>query len=473
MIFVSTVGLLIIASMMFIPLRAQECVAAIQSALDNFGTACDGTAGNNVCLMGADGAFVLPLAGDDIVTNPTDSALATTLINVHGNVPLALSEQGLRFVLLGDATLTNNVSAAQAFTPVEAVPITAIVASNLRSLPSTNGRIVNSVSPGTPLQAFGRNSDQTWLRVLHEDVGVWISQQVIAAQGDLNTLPRLTGNERSAMQSFTLATNGVSSDCEGAPISMLVIQAPDDYRSTITANGVDIEFDGTIFLTIDDGTLHFGVISGGASSNRLSVPAGFTMGIPIGADLQVAGSWRGLRPLSGGELFGLGAIQAIPANLLFSDISLPTAAQIAQTLASVNTAAVGQSTSSSTNTGLNCSLLRPTSPLSTMPNGGQTAFYWDGVPGATGYRFNVYDEGGNVVQTLNLNTTNTSFVTDTTAATIGGGSVYSWNIDALLNGQTACSSGRAQVIRDSASTTVGGGGGGAGPTPTPCLWGSC
>jgi hypothetical protein len=482
----------VIIGITLLPLNAQECAISIQTELETLARVCTDASGSSACLRamatinGVDGSSTVvdPLGVvvgldeiESVATTGLDSvnnAFGSALLNVYGNVPLALSDAGLRYLMIGDVTLTNAVQAETAFVPAESVMVTAIVAANLRALPSTDGAVVNGAAPGTEMPAFGLSSNREWARVLYNDTGAWISRQIINPQGDLDALPVLTGSENSVMQAFTLQTGAESSDCADALPSFLMIQGPETYNSRMTVNGIDIDFAGTILLrTLPDNTMQFVVLDGSGVSGGVSVPAGFTMFIALGADSQVDGLWTGQRPLTGEELAALGVLPTIPDTILYSPISVPTTEEIAQTLASINAAATGQTVAGPASGQANCAGFRPLSPLATMGNSPQVSFFWDNAPGATGYRLNIFNEFGALVFSQDLNTTNTAFVADTTSAALGEGFNFSWTVDALVDGQVACSTSPAQVLRDPSFFPAGSGSGGPVASPTPCLWGSC
>lgn len=100
-------------------------------------------------------------------------------------------------------------------------------------------------------------------------------------------------------------------------------------------------------------------------------------------------------------------------------------------------------------TGVDCSPFRATSPLDGLPYGSVT-FYWDPAPGATGYRVNLYnlDETGGLVGSYSAPAGATSLSADTRIVSIGYGFSFSWEVIALLNGQTVCSSGPFSMGRE-------------------------
>jgi len=485
---VPVVGLLIL-SMSLIPIDAQaDCVALIQSALSELENICSTAGGGAVCAGGAtsiSGSSVDPgtVMGldtvDEISTQAVDAAansFGLAVANVFADVPLVLSETGLRFVLVGNVTLENNVAADEAVVPAESAKVTAIAASNLRASPSTNGTVIDSVPVGTELDVYGLSSDQTWLRALYQDAGVWISRQVVTTtEGELNTLPVLNDSRLSLMQSFTLHTGTEQSDCIGVPPSLLLVQGPQNFLSRILVNGAEIQFEGTIALRmLPDNMMQLTSLSGGANAGGISVPPGFTMTVSVGADNVVDGLWTGLRPISSSERAFLSPLENLPEAVMNTALQIPTAEQVAQTLASLNTASIGQTVQGPASGQASCSGFRPTSPLTAMPNRPDAPFFWDAAAGATGYRINIYDSSGALLRSFDTNANSLTFVIDTTPGGLGNGSNFSWDVAALVNGEVACTSGRVSVLRDANVQAVGDNTGGAArPTPTACPWASC
>lgn len=100
-------------------------------------------------------------------------------------------------------------------------------------------------------------------------------------------------------------------------------------------------------------------------------------------------------------------------------------------------------------TPVDCSRFRATSPLDGMSYG-KVTFYWDGAPGATGYRVNIYnldEKGGALVGSFNSQGTTTNLTADVTIESIGYGFSFSWEVQALYNGQVVCGSQRFDIPR--------------------------
>jgi len=482
--FATSILVLLIAAVP--PLLAQECTAFIQQSFATLADECSGAESSSACFGGAasvDSGATFAEAGDTVglgefttistsALNQEEQTFGLAMLNVPANVPVSLAETGLRYVLIGEVTLENLVDPASAFTPAQPITVTAIVGSNLRSAPSTDARVVNSVAAGEVLSAAGLSTDQEWFMVLSESGNVWINRQVVSVtEGDASTLPVMTNEQRSLMQSFKLHTGSGVLDCVGTPPSMMILQAPSGFNALIEVNGVEVRFDDTVaFWILPDGTMQMGVLAGGASSNALNLPAGFTMVAPIGADGMISGAWTGLRPISDGERVLLSTVEAVPESMLYTAISIPTAGEVQQTLASINQSAASGPAQAAAGSSISCDGFRPTSPLDSLPNNTSTAFFWDGVE-ATTYRLNIYSEGGQLLRSFEVDALNTTFVTDTTG--LEGGPVFRWEVEALVNGELACTTSQVLLVRDAIPVGVESGGDGSRPTPTACPWSSC
>lgn len=469
--------------------QSAECAPLIQVAIANLQN-CSGAGGNTACFAssasaasadGSDVAFnqagdMLDLSAISSLTtqgaNSTVDAWGLALANVHANVPLSVSPLGLKYLLVGDVQLDNAVDAASAVLPAEPITVTALVAANLRSSPSTEAQVLVSVPVGTELQADGLSQDKGWLRVLYDGTIAWVSRQIVAADASaVDALPTIGSDNRTLMQAFNLVTGVDVPDCPDGPPSMLVIQGPDEVNANITVNGANIRFESTIGLHLLPGNiLQLIVFKGRASLGNLSVPAGFLVNIPLSEDGQnTSGSPTGLRPINEGERGLLSVLAgAAPTELLYSPISLPTPEEIAAIIAQLNTASVGQTVAGPAAGNVDCTRFKPTSPLGSLVNG-VTPFYWDAAAGATSYRLNIYGEDGGLRGAFEVSGSTTLSV-DTSAA-IGGGSNFSWSVQALVDGQVACTTGVVSLPRDVFQSFVGSGGAG-GATPTSCTW-SC
>ncbi len=464
------------------------CAQAVQASFERIGALCAAGKGGTACaeagvtLVNSAGAAdqlsapASTLLLDEVarisLEQPEEGDMLGAVLNVYANVPLGLSQTGLRYFLIGNMALENLVSPETAVLPVDAIVVSPIVGANLRVSPSAEARVLASAAVGTELQA---SRDQQWLRVLYEGQRVWISRQTVAERvGEIESLPVVSNDDRTLMQSFKLATSEKNWACSGLLPDMLLIQGPASYSARVTANGADIRFTSTIVLRLEGGLLRVYVLDGSATLGNVTVPAGFTAQAALGPDGLVSAPWTALRAITDEERNFLTALEILPVNALYSAVKVPTQAQINEILAAINASSTSQTIAGPAQGRANCRTFRPTSPLSGMPNGDSVPFYWDGAPGATAYRLNFYDAAGVRVRSFEVSALSTTFSVNTTSAALGTGSNFGWDVDALVDGQLACTTGRVSVVRDLADVPVS-----VNQQPQPqaqptaCTWGSC
>jgi hypothetical protein len=96
--------------------------------------------------------------------------------------------------------------------------------------------------------------------------------------------------------------------------------------------------------------------------------------------------------------------------------------------------------------GPDCSGFAATSPLDGLPYG-QTTFYWD-APNFTpdSYRVTVTGESGSA--SFTTDGSNTNLTADITVNTVGFGFSFSWVVEALVDGDVACSSASGTMFRE-------------------------
>jgi len=103
---------------------------------------------------------------------------------------------------------------------------------------------------------------------------------------------------------------------------------------------------------------------------------------------------------------------------------------------------------------VDCQTFRATSPRDGFPNG-ETTFYWDPAPGATEYRVSITNERGELVAGFTVAAPATHLSADVSAGAIGGGFSFTWEVQALLNGQPMCRD-LVQLFRESPPGQPGG-----------------
>ncbi len=467
------------------------CQALTEQVFATLAQNCSNLEGNSVC-YGAGGVNAVFASGTNNIAQLADRAslsdlqivqseqvdlaqgkLGAALINLQANVPSAITQPAVTLLVLGGVQVENAVAPEQAIITVPPIEVTTLLAANLRSGPSTDSNVITSAKGGTKLNADALSGDQEWLRVLFEDTLAWVNRDLVGTEGDLDTLPVLSANSLSPMQKFFVRAVGDSAECGGS--GMIVIQGPDNIPVELNINGAEIRLSSTMVVRITaDNKMQVILLSGAGYIGNLSIPAGFTVSAPLSADgKSLAGAWENLQPLDAAGLEQLQFLSALPVDgLLHYAITIPTQQEIQTTLASLRggTSGGGGTASSGPAAGnANCSRFRPTSPLGGMPFG-TTTFFWDAAQGSTTYRLRIFNEAGIVVGTFDTSTDNTALTIDTSSNTIGDGFNFSWQVDALVNGQVACTTAPTVVVRDFGQVVVGGSGNSDQPTPTPVGW---
>jgi Bacterial SH3 domain len=479
-------------------LQDDACSAFLEQALHDLGQNCDALDRNSACYgYNKLGATFTEAEPDDYFSKVSDrtplnivdtlnsSPLDTThniwgvaVMKVQANVPNSLPGQAVTFVLLGDTQVRNDVSPTEAFTPADPVDVTTIGNVNIRSAPSTKANVVGSVTDGTALQADGRSQDGQWLRVLFQEVPAWVNVSLVKAPDEVNSLPTITEALRTPMQAFYVTTGVGSSSCHQAP-DVLMIQGPNTMRVNLTINGADVQIGSTIVIRslsstygdlLNDEELvnQFGglltghdapsglkcnitqiiVLDGQANINEggLKLPTGFTArSINCGGADRTSGfmtPWGGSRPLMPQELNDLLLLNDLPPNILNYPIHVPTPQEVQAILNALSGGNGGAAVVGAAGNGRMCSTLKPTSPLGTMP-GHEVQFYWNPAAGATSYTVRVYDSSYTLVGEYSVNAPTT-----TVTGNPSGKDNMSWEVAAYVNGQLACTSARANVLRD-------------------------
>lgn len=170
------------------------------------------------------------------------------LLNVQGNLP----GQAVVMIVLGEVTLEN---ASPAAAPVTLVPAQVSFAggTNLRAAPSEEAEIIAPLVTGQRLSVTGRLADGSWLHVwLADERQGWVRADLVTLAGEADWLPEVTpaddlpATRFGPMQAFTFTSAADEAPCSAAPQSGILLQTSDLTR--VVANGVMVEFDGTVFL---------------------------------------------------------------------------------------------------------------------------------------------------------------------------------------------------------------------------------
>ena len=250
----------------------ETCPPIITDALIAVDENCGNLGVNNACygfnLVSA--AFNQDV-GADFFTNPSDRAELTQLstlrtaplnelddvwgvavLNVQANVPNTLPGQAVTMILMGDASVQNQVGADAARLPVQ--PVDVVITSNgtlnVRSGAGTQFNVLGTVQAGQSIQVDGFNAARDWVRIVYDDVPAWISAQFVS--GDETALAALPVVDDSAafspMQAFYFTTGIGRPSCNGAP-DALVIQSPEGMIVNLEINGAEVSIGSTVVFT--------------------------------------------------------------------------------------------------------------------------------------------------------------------------------------------------------------------------------
>jgi LysM domain len=463
---------------------------------------------------------------EKITTAPLDALLnqwGIAVMNVQANVPSSLPGQAVTFMLLGDTEVENAVAPGDVLPDSQTITVTTTVETALFTGPGNNTNIRRIVPAGTALPAVGLSEDRAWLRLALVDGTAFVDRNAVDPILDISSLPTASGDAPSPMQSFYFRTSFNDLECDEAP-SILAIQSPEGIKVDLTANGAHIQLGSLIMLRVipPGNAMQVITLEGEATlepgtPDEVHVPAGKTtqrclsepeeLGIsednndqtifdeckwllPVLLDeeeqqlgqivlqafqsfVQTGGCTPGqslTHIVSTGEtLFSIGQRYGASVGAIATANNLTTPNIFAGQQLSVTCGAQeprnfvfqppGIVTEEPVFTGVDCTPFQATSPLDGLPYGNAT-FFWNPAPGATSYRVNISGESGafsfaapGSASSLTINVTNEG---------IGFGFSFTWNVDALLNGQVVCSSSRVTIPREPAPEPPD-------PQPTPTI----
>jgi hypothetical protein len=443
------------------------CAPLVQQALEAIGNNCGGLGRNNAC-YGFDsvGATFSQPQADDFFSRPADMAelaqlqslttapLDVTLdewgiavMNVQADLPNSLPGQAVTFLLFGDVQLENAVDPALMPAPVTPLDVTTRASSTLRTRPTLAANTSALVPPDTLLSADRISGDGAWLRVVYENLVGWLPlSDISSAGGDPATLPTVESAPYAPMQAIRLTTNITGVSCAEAPPSLLVMQGPESMTVNLTVNGAELNIGSTIALWTNGSQMLLAVIDGGVyTPDGTYIPAGFISIITLDEAGNITGDWSPPRPLTLEEWLLFEPLEGVPVTLLKYPINVPSEL-IASLLPPTPTPAPIVNNppppppppAPPEIVQLDCSALRPTSPLDGLPFGA-TTFYWDGVssPLITSYQINLYRDGA-LVTSFGTPAGTTQGSADLSALPLGG--AYSWEVLGLVNGVAVCRS---------------------------------
>lgn len=151
---------------------------------------------------------------------------------------------------------------------------TVLTSSDLLKAPADYGTAFYPLMTDDPIRITAKEFNNQWVRVIDRlGQAGWVESQMLSYEGDLNSLPlldpffSLDPTSLPPMQGLFVRGNPdmVDINCVDVPISGMLIQAPEATEPVnIWINAVNIEFDGTMYITsnIQDGSMWIEVLSG-------------------------------------------------------------------------------------------------------------------------------------------------------------------------------------------------------------------
>jgi hypothetical protein len=479
---------------------SNACSALALEAMNQSATNCDGLSTNIAC-YGYNRVSVLfnRDVPEDLFSKPADRAdlpdlqsietsaydqasdfWGVAVMKLQANIPNTLPGQSVTFILMGETQVADAVPPDQQLLPSSAVVAVApTTRTNVRSKPSGRSNVLLAVNQGQELQADAIDESGMWLRVVANGVPGWISRAALGGP-DVSSLPVITSETLAPMQAFYLKTKFGKPECAQAP-SALLVQGPKNLSIDLSVNGASITIHSTVlFRTLDEDTMELLVLDGQAVVDGLTIPTGFRSLISLktleatnpelaslAGTVSVAdGKWTDCMPITDDERAELQTLANIPASLLSYPVTIPNDVSGDCLKPGQSAFSTGQTTTQNM-PGVDCRAFRPTSPLGGASYGPNT-FYWDAAPGATSYRVRLYSADGTFAGLVNTGGAETSVSLDTA---IAGSNTYSfsWEVEALKDGQVACTTNRITMALGAPPPPVQGQQGHIPPSPSPAL----
>ena len=327
---------------------ANQCPTLVQ---ENFTLAeefvCSDIASGDVCAVSGTIDTVFAVDGSGSLSNPDDRVAFTSLDElglrstgtsnnawtvVRGRLQLPSTDASVRVapdaIAFGNLTILDRGQIAGGNGAAEGTVI-AQRGMVVRRTPENQGTVVWQLQAGEIITVTGLTPDRQWIRMeipsFYGGVG-WVYAPYIQVEGGEDVLefvnvdspaPDLAPPEFGPMQSILLITSPISDDCgTDIPDSGLLLQTPNGVpdAARFEVNGVEIEFNGTIFVqaqaesaltaTILEGTAT--IRSGGADSTGT---AGTILATSMDANLDPVGTPRS-------ENIDLEAQAVLPLRLL-------------------------------------------------------------------------------------------------------------------------------------------------------------
>ena len=324
------------------------CPPIIQNALAAANVQCAGVGRNQVCYGNSAleaeaqpdaSAFAFENVGDiEEVAEVRRLKLAgldaesgvwgLALMQIQANIPNTLPGQNVTVMLFGDSEIRNAATSVSQQVPIQQQQtIAASQNVNVRELPSTAGRILGTVAPGTAITATGRTADSTWTRVVFGEQIGWIAANLLAsAEASENLTPvEPEAKQFGPMQAFYFTAGIGQTACNEVPGNGMLVQTPAGVGSIeLAVNEVQVEMGSTVYFTVNEAremavySLEGGARVTAGETTRTSVE-GTRVRIPLNEDLVAASE-----PLEIESYADNDTLDDLPIDILERDIDIHT-----------------------------------------------------------------------------------------------------------------------------------------------------
>ncbi len=239
--------------------------------------------------------------------------------------------------LLGNATLTDNRTAAQSEAQPAATCYGRVVTDtlNVRNYPSSNASVLEVLSRDEQVIITGRLADSSWWRIdTPYEPAAWVFSGYVVTNCPIYEIPTILRNApalsaedwyRDPFQIAVLESGSPLVDCPDAPPPGLLLQPPETGRARLSLNGISFDLEATLYVQANPASgLLFQVLDGAL---RFTLPDGAAVEVPPGAQYRVPLDSNGIAVAGPSQMEALNMAELgdLPLDLLPHPLAgLPT-----------------------------------------------------------------------------------------------------------------------------------------------------
>lgn len=372
-----------------------------------------------------------------------------------GNSPLSVESVALGPDVDSDAITVEEGSVTVTEGPAS---LTVIRALTSRTGPGMQFDAAVMLEQGTVFEITGISPDGAWFAVLLPDESiVWVDSgsRFIEISGDLLTVPILEDFptptvKPTATPTVTLIPTNTETDTPAATSTPSHTPTITDTPSATPTN--------TATNTPSPTPTPTPVIATATANTNANVRSGDGTGFSViaslrrGQTIEIIGvssrgtGWFVITLPDGREGWIADFVVTVTSDNVddLPEVD-PPAAAVQRTQAPV-TRQPGQGAQPTQPPANDCSVFQPQSPLDGLANG-ITTFYWTLAPNADDYWVSIFNDAGQNVALASTGAVGTSVSVDTSAANIGPGTMFGWEVTAFRQGQPVCTTRRVVIPR--------------------------